>query len=130
MWLKVAAASTRIVLGMALLVPPSRGYAENAPTPRPGTWPIQNWHQLQPREDQLKAMHMDDLTPEDARKVEQLYWELEGQSTNGAVKCDARSIPPRERNQCRAAAGASVMPSRPVPIIMAPSRPRLQSIGR
>jgi len=122
--LRIAAASIGFVFGAILLFPVSRGYAEHATTLHPGPWPIRNWHQLQPRADQLKAMHTDDLTPEDARKVEQLYWQLEGQSPNGVVNCDAKSVPPRERDQCRAEGGARVrvLPSRPVPTIMASPR--------
>jgi hypothetical protein len=119
---KIAAASASILIGVSLLVMPSPGHAQNPPTARPQPWPIQNWHQLQPRADQLSATHTDDLTPQDARKVEQLYWELEGQTLKGTENCESKSIPPLERDQCRSERGARVLPSRPVPVIMAPSR--------
>jgi hypothetical protein len=117
MFRTITAASVGIVVGLTLLLPISHGNAEEKAPSRSGSWPIWNWHNHQPRAD---AVHTDDLTPQDARKVEQLYWQLEGQSPDGSDHCDARPIPPRERDQCRAEIGARVLPSRPIPVIMAP----------
>ena len=119
---KTAAASARVLLAMILLVLTSHGHAKTVPTSHPGPWPIRHWHQLQPRADQLHAMHVDDLTPQEARKVDQLYRELEGRSLRGTDNCDGGAVPARERDQCRAEVGARVLPSRPVPTIMAPAR--------
>ena len=119
MFRMITAASVGILVGVTLLLPTSRGYAEEKPPSHLGSWPIWNWHNHQPRAD---AVHTDDLTPQDARKVEQLYWQLEGQSPDGSDHCDAKSIPPQERDQCRAESGARVVPSRPMPVIIAPPR--------
>ena len=119
---KIAHATAPILVVLILLVAPSPGYAENPPTPPSRPWPIWNWHNHQPRQDQLKAAHMDDLGPQDARKVDQLYWQLEGRSPTGTDNCDAKAIPPQERDKCRAESAARILPSRPVPTIMAPSR--------
>jgi hypothetical protein len=122
MLLQSVASSIRIPFLLTVLIPVLCGVANAAPTRHPRPWPIHNWHQFQPRETQLKAMHIQDITPREARKVNRLYWELEGQTVNGAVDCDTNIIPLKQRNQCRAEAGTRVLPSRPVPRIMAPSR--------
>jgi hypothetical protein len=119
---KIADAAAPILVVMTLLVAPSRGYSEETPRSPSRPWPIWNWQNHQPRQDQLKAAHTDDLTAQDARKVDQLYWQLEGRSPSGTDNCDANAIPPRERDKCRAENGARILPSRPVPTIMAPPR--------
>jgi hypothetical protein len=120
----IAVAFARISFVLPLLMTVTSGYAEKAPFLHRGPWPIHRWHQLQPRADQLNAMHVHDLTRQEARKVDKLYWELEGQAPNGADYCDAVAVSARDYRQCRAAhsAGARVLPSRPVPTIMAPER--------
>jgi hypothetical protein len=74
---KLAIAPIVTLLATFLVIPASRGYAENAPLPHRGPWPIWHWHNHQPRRDQLRAMHKRDLTSEEAREVDRLYWELE-----------------------------------------------------
>jgi hypothetical protein len=119
MFRRIPAASAGIAVVVILMASTSQGYAEDEPPSHPGPWPIWNWYNHQPRVD---AAHNDDLTPQDARKVDQLYWELEGQSPDRTNRCHTKSIPPQERDQCRAEGGARVLPSRPVPEIMGPSR--------
>jgi hypothetical protein len=82
---KLAVASSLVVLEALLLAPMPAGHArdltrdsarDSAPI-HPGPWPIWHWHNHQPRRDQLRAMHKRDLTSEEAREVDRLYWELE-----------------------------------------------------
>jgi hypothetical protein len=61
------------------------GYADRAqpkdvPLPHPGPWPIYDWREHQPTRYQLDAMHLHDLTPNDAREVDRLYNQLESSS--------------------------------------------------
>lgn len=118
----LAIASATVLLGTVLLVP-QNGYAEDQPPSHPGPWPIWHWQNHQPTQAQLQAMHAQDVTAEQARKVEQLYWELEGFSPKGTDNCEARAIPPEQRAECRAEGGANarVLPSRPLPSVMAPA---------
>jgi hypothetical protein len=73
---KLAIASAIIVLAATLPVPASLGYAEDAAPVDPGPWPIWHWHNHQPRQDQLEALHENDLTPKEAREVDRLYEQL------------------------------------------------------
>jgi len=68
-------------VGASISFPASPGFAEDATPPHPGPWPIEHGHNLQPRRDQLRAMNVRDLTPEQAREVERLYEQLEASST-------------------------------------------------
>jgi hypothetical protein len=43
------------------------GSAKDAPLPHSGPWPIYDWRNHQPTRRQLHAMHMHDLTPNEAR---------------------------------------------------------------
>jgi len=72
-----------IALGVAslYLYMVSLGRAEEVKSlPHPGPWPIQHGHNLQPREDQLRAMQRQDLTPQESREVDRLYERLEQSS--------------------------------------------------
>jgi hypothetical protein len=95
--------------------------ATAVPMPRPRPWPIWNWRNHQPNEARLDALHTRDVTADEARRVDRLYRELEG-SPPGSERCVIQAG--HERDPCPAAAGDSVrvMPSRPVPVIMAPAR--------
>jgi hypothetical protein len=68
-----------VTLGVLFAV--SQGRAEVAkPLPHSGPWPIRNGHNLQPRDDQLRAKQSQDLTPQESREVDQLYRQLEESS--------------------------------------------------
>jgi hypothetical protein len=90
---KPVIASAIIVLAAVLLAPASPGYAQAAVQQtaaqrqataqraaaqrHSGPGPIWQWRNHQPREDQLKALHKNDLTPDEAAVVDQLYEQLE-----------------------------------------------------
>jgi len=69
-------ASTIVLCGI-LLCCTSRGNAEDARPLHPGPWPIWHWHNHQPRQSQLDAMHKRDVTPEEAHEIDRLYNQLE-----------------------------------------------------
>jgi len=46
-----------------------------------GAWPIYDWRDHQPTQDQLNALHSHDVTPNEAREVDRLYNQLESSST-------------------------------------------------
>ena len=50
--------------------------AEGAPTLHEGPWPIRNGHNYQPTEHELKTLHLEDVTPDQAREIDRLYNEL------------------------------------------------------
>jgi hypothetical protein len=70
------------LLGVIVLASASRGYAQDAPQRHPTPWPIWHWHQHQPTRAELKAMHEHDVTPEEAREINRLYMQLEGNTPN------------------------------------------------
>jgi hypothetical protein len=65
-----------IALALALLVPAGSASAEGASTLHDGRWPIRNGHNIQPTQHELRALHLDDVTPEQAREIDRLYDEL------------------------------------------------------
>jgi hypothetical protein len=52
------------------------GFAEDALPFHKGPWPIHNGRNYQPTEVELRAMHQEDVTPDQARKIDQLYDQL------------------------------------------------------
>ena len=72
--------SSKIVFGVALALAPlllaNIGSAEDAPSLRKGPWPIRNGHNYQPTEQELRALHQEDLTPDQAREIDRLYDQL------------------------------------------------------
>ena len=68
---------SNIVFCAILLASASQGYAEDAPQHHLSQWPIWHWHNHQPRQDQLNALHKSDVTPEESREIDQLYMQLE-----------------------------------------------------
>jgi hypothetical protein len=72
--------SNRIVLGITLalasLLAVSSASAERAPPLHNGPWPIRNGHNYQPTEHELRALHLEDVTPDQAREIDRLYNEL------------------------------------------------------
>jgi hypothetical protein len=65
-----------IAVALASLLPASSGSAEDAASPRKGSWPIRNGHNYQPTARELKSMERQDVTPDQAREIDRLYDEL------------------------------------------------------
>jgi hypothetical protein len=73
-----------IALALALLVPASGASAERAPPLlHEGPWPIRNGHNYQPTEHELRSLHLEDVTPDQAREIDRLYDELLANSEGG-----------------------------------------------
>jgi hypothetical protein len=72
--------SRKIVFGVALalasLLLANIGSAEDSPSLHKGPWPIRNGHNYQPTEHELRALHLQDITPDQARDVDRLYDQL------------------------------------------------------
>jgi hypothetical protein len=70
----------KIVLGIALvlapLFPADSASAEGAALLHEGPWPIRSGHNYQPTEHELRALHLEDVTPDQAREIDRLYNEL------------------------------------------------------
>jgi hypothetical protein len=72
-----------IALALALLLPVNSASAEGAPLLHEGRWPIRNGHNYQPTAHELKARHLEDVTPDQAREIDRLYKELLANSEGG-----------------------------------------------
>jgi hypothetical protein len=72
--------SSKIVFGVALVVVSlllaNIGSAEDAPLLHKGSWPIRNSHNYQPTEHDLRALRLEDVTPDQAREIDRLYDQL------------------------------------------------------
>jgi hypothetical protein len=72
--------SSKIVFGVALalasLLLANIGSAEEAPALHKGPWPIRNGHNYQPTEHELRALQLEDVTPDQAREIDRLYDQL------------------------------------------------------
>ena len=49
---------------------------EGAPLLHNGPWPIHNGRNYQPSQDELRALHLEDVTPDQARQIDRLYDQL------------------------------------------------------
>src|SRR5215469_1076090 len=71
---------SKVVFGCALTVALSflaqRGTAEGARQPHHGPWPIYDGFNHQPTQDELRALHQRDVTPDQAREIDRLYDQL------------------------------------------------------
>ena len=74
-----------IALALASLFPVDSASAEGAPLLHDGPWPIRSGHNYQPTEHELRALHLEDVTPDQAREIDRLYNELLAKS-EGARK--------------------------------------------
>jgi hypothetical protein len=78
--------SSKIVFGVALalasLLLANIGSAEDSPPLHKGPWPIRNGHNYQPTEHELRALHLEDVTPDQAREIDRLYDQLLARSEN------------------------------------------------
>jgi hypothetical protein len=72
--------SSKTILGAVLVVSSlslaNAGYAAQVPPVHKGPWPIHNGHNTQPTEMELRSLHVQDVTPDQAREIERLYGEL------------------------------------------------------
>jgi hypothetical protein len=75
--------SVGIALALALLLPADSASAEGAALPHEGRWPIRNGHNYQPTEHELRLLHLEDVTPDQAREIDRLYRELLANSEGG-----------------------------------------------
>ena len=77
--------SRKIVSGVALalasLLLANIESADSRPLHK-GLWPIRNGHNYQPTEHQLRALHLKDVTPDQAGEIERLYDQLLTRSKN------------------------------------------------
>jgi hypothetical protein len=60
----------------ALSIPAGLGIAKDPPPVHQGPWPIYHWLNLQPTEDELRALHEQDVTRAQAREIDRLYDQL------------------------------------------------------
>jgi len=80
--------TANIVLCVILLAAASPGYAEDARL-HPGPWPIWHWHNHQPTQRQLDALHKSDVTPEESREIDRLYGDPNYHGSRPGVTFDA-----------------------------------------
>ena len=63
-----------LVAALSILAEP--GFAKDAPPLHQGPWPIYNGFNHQPTQDELRALHQQDVTPDQAHEVDRLYVQL------------------------------------------------------
>jgi hypothetical protein len=72
--------SSKAIFGPALVVSSlllaNVGYAEQPPPVHKGPWPIHNGHDYQPTQSELRSSHLNDVTPDQARRIDRLYDQL------------------------------------------------------
>jgi hypothetical protein len=72
--------SSKTVFGSVLVVSSlllaNAGYAEQAVPVHKGPWPIRSGYNYQPSERELRSLHLQDVTPEEARVIDRLYGQL------------------------------------------------------
>jgi hypothetical protein len=72
-----------VTLALASLLLASTGSAENAKPLHKGPWPIRNGRNYQPTAHELRALHLEDITPDQAREIDRLYDQLIAGSEKG-----------------------------------------------
>jgi hypothetical protein len=60
-------------LVMSSLLLADAGYAAQIPQVHNGPWPIRNGRNYQPTETELRSLHLQDVTPDQAREIDRLY---------------------------------------------------------
>jgi hypothetical protein len=69
-------------MSVASLLLANNGSAEDSRPLHKGLWPIRNGHNYQPTEHELRALHLEDVTPDQAREIDRLYDQLLTRSEN------------------------------------------------
>jgi hypothetical protein len=64
------------VLVVSSVLMANAGHAEQALPVHKGPWPIHNGRNTQPTENELRSLHLRDVTPDQAREIDRLYSEL------------------------------------------------------
>jgi hypothetical protein len=67
-----------VTLALASLSLADIGSAEGTPSLHKGPWPIRDGRNYQPTEHELRALHREDVTPDQAREIDRLYDQLLG----------------------------------------------------
>jgi len=67
-----------VTLALASLLLADAGSAGDTPPLHKGPWPIRNGRNYQPTELELRALHREDVTPDQAREIDRLYDQLLG----------------------------------------------------
>jgi hypothetical protein len=72
------ALATRAACALAAVqsIPPQPGIARDAPWPHASPWPIYNGFDHQPTENELRALHEQDVAPAQAEVIDKLYDQL------------------------------------------------------
>jgi hypothetical protein len=65
-----------VALALASLLLAKTGSADDAAPLHKGPWPIHNGRNYQPTENELRALHREDVTPNQAREIDRLYDQL------------------------------------------------------
>ena len=72
--------SNKVVFAFALVAALSsltqRGVAQDSPPFHREPWPIHNGFNHQPTQNELRALHHRDVTPDEAREIDRLYDQL------------------------------------------------------
>ena len=72
--------SSKVAIGSALVIAPlllaKIGFAADAQPLHKGPWPIHNGRNHQPTKAELRALHLEDVTPDQARVIDRLYDQL------------------------------------------------------
>jgi hypothetical protein len=72
--------SSKVLFGGALVVASllqaNIGFADDAPLLHKGPWPIHSGRNYQPTEHELRALHQEDVTPDQAREIDRIYDQL------------------------------------------------------
>jgi len=71
-----------VALALASVLLASIEATEGSPPLHKGRWPIRSGHNYQPTEHELRALHLKDVTPDQAREIDRLYDQLLTRSSN------------------------------------------------